>query len=97
MSTGLVVRTQQLQQLGDAAPGQPVIQPCADSPHWIEVVLLDADNDPIPGERYELRLPDQSLQAGQLDRKGSVRFEGIVGGEATIRFPGIDAREWQPL
>lgn len=93
----LVVRTSQMQQMGDAAPGQPVIQPCRDNQHWIEVVLLDKDNEPIPGEHYELRLPDQSLRKGRLNREGSVKFEGIVAGDASIAFPGIDAQEWAPL
>lgn len=93
----IVVRTRQLQQLGDAAPGRLLIQPCRDTRAWIEVVLLDADNEPIPGERFQLRLPDQSLHNGRLNRQGSVRFEGIVAGSATISFPGIDAREWSPL
>ena len=93
----IIVRTEQLQTMADAAPGQPMIQPCRDTQSWIEVRLVDPDGKPIPGERFELRLPDQSLQKGSLDSQGSVRFDAIVAGSATIAFPGIDAREWKPL
>ena len=93
----LVVRTEQLQAMADAAPGQPMIQPCRDTRSWIEVRLVDQDGRPIPGERFELRLPDQSLHGGRLDRQGSVRFEAIVAGQASIAFPGIEAEEWTPL
>jgi len=93
----IVVRTAQLQAMADAAPGQPMIQPCRDTQSWIEVRLVDQDGTPIPGERFELRLPDQSLQRGRLDASGSVRFEAIVAGTATIAFPGIDSQEWTPL
>lgn len=93
----IVVRTEQLQAMADAAPGQPMIQPCRDTQSWIEVRLVDQKGEPIPGERFEVRLPDQSLQRGTLDSQGSVRFEAIVAGQASIAFPGIEAEEWTPL
>lgn len=91
------VRTAQMQQMADAEPGKPVVKPCADTAAWIEFRLVDVDGDPVPGERYAVRLPDQSLRLGRLDREGKVRFEGILPGEATISFPGIDGEEWWPV
>ena len=92
-----VVRTEQLQAMADAAPNQPMIQSCRDTQSWIEVRLVDPAGEPIPGERFELRLPDQSLFKGRLDAHGSVRFDAIVAGQASITFPGIEAQEWTPL
>ncbi len=93
----LTIRTAQLQQMADTQPGRPMVQPCADNLAWIEFRLVDKDGDPVPGERYQVRLPDQSLQLGRLDREGMARFEGILPGQAKITFPGIDAQEWWPL
>jgi type VI secretion system secreted protein VgrG len=93
----LTISATQLDALGDAAPGTAVIQPCRDAQTWIAFRLVDREGNPIPGERYTVRLPDHSLHSGRLDRDGCVRFEGILPGEAQIAFPGIDAREWWPL
>jgi hypothetical protein len=92
-----VVRTEQLQQMADAEPGKAMVWPCASDSHWIEFRLVDKAGDPIPGERFTVRLPDQSLHPGRLDAEGKVRFESIVAGQASISFPGIDAKEWWPL
>ena len=72
-----------------------MIQPCRNA--WIEFRLVDRNNKPVPGEQYEVRLPDQSIMTGALDRQGKVRFEGILPGQASICFPGLDRREWWPL
>jgi hypothetical protein len=93
----LTIRTSQLRTLGDAAPNRVNMQPCGDDCSWIAFTLVDRDGDPIPGEAYEVRLADESLHTGRLDREGTVRFDGIVPGTASIRFPGIDGREWRPL
>lgn len=86
-----------MHEMADAAPGTPMVQPCADSATWIEVVLLDADDQPVAREPFELRLPDQSLRRGRLDEQGRVRVDGIVPGTASISFPELDAREWTPV
>ena len=93
----IFIRTEQAQQMADAQPGQQMVKPCAHTAAWLEVQLLDTDGDPVPGERFKVRLPDQSIQLGRLDGEGKVRFEGIVAGTAKISFPGIDAKEWRPL
>ena len=93
----LAVRTDQMQQMADTQPGQQMVTPCANNAAWIEFRLVDKAGDPIPGEQYVVRMPDQSLQQGRLDREGKVRFEGILPGQAKISFPGIDAKEWRPV
>lgn len=90
----LRVRTKQLQTLADVVPGSPAIQACSDTTTWIEFVLVDVDDYPLAGEPYEVRLPDQSLQRGELDKDGRVRFNSMLRGIALIRFPRIDALEW---
>ena len=82
--------------MADASPNTQMTQPC-DEGDWIEFRLVDKDNNPVPGEQYTVRLPDQSLMTGALDREGKVRFEKIMAGTASIQFPGMDAKEWRPL
>ena len=92
----LNVRTEQLQALGDAAPNRFVVQSCKTNPHWIEFQLVDKQGEPVPGEPYKVRLPDQSVHTGTTDQEGKVRFECITAGEATICYTGLDTKEWQP-
>jgi type VI secretion system secreted protein VgrG len=91
----LTIRDSQMKQMADASPGTKMVQPCDKS--WIEFRLVDRDNQAVPGEKYTVRLPDQSLMTGSLDREGKVRFEGIAAGRASICFPGMDRKEWRPL
>jgi hypothetical protein len=93
----LIIRTEQMKQMGDARPGQPNMLPCADDPHWVEFQLVDQDGNPVPAEPYTVRLPDQSISSGMLDQDGKARFDGIVAGQASICFTGLDTNEWRGL
>ena len=90
----LTIRTEQSEALGDAAPNTPVVRACKTDPHWIEFQLVDGNGEPVPGEPFRVRLPDQSLRKGTTDQNGKVRFEGITAGEASICYTGFDKLEW---
>ncbi len=90
----LTIRTEQEQALGDAAPNTPIIRACKTDPHWIEFELVDARGEPVPGEPFRVRLPDQSLRTGTTGQDGKVRFEGITAGDATLCYTGFDKQEW---
>jgi hypothetical protein len=90
----LTIRDSQMKVIADSSPNQPMIQCCANSPHWIEFQLVDQDNNPVPGEPYKVRLSDQSIFTGTLDNDGKVRIDSIVAGQATICFTGMDKKEW---
>jgi hypothetical protein len=62
---------------------------------WVEVELLDWEGNPAANERYEIRLPDGSLQEGRLDASGHARFTGIDPGTCEVTFPDFDGREWR--
>jgi hypothetical protein len=93
----LTIRDTQLEQMANSSPNTPMITPCADTAAWIEFRLIDENSNPIGGEPYRVRLPDQSIMTGILDSEGRVRFEGITPGQASICFPDIDGKEWRPL
>ncbi len=93
----LTIRNSQIKQMASSCPNRPMIQPCANTKDWIEFRLVDQNNQPIAGEPYRVLLPDQSIMTGNLDEQGKVRFEGILPGQASICFPGMDGKEWHPL
>jgi hypothetical protein len=76
----------------NAAPDSPPtpVQSCP--LHWIEVQLVDQDNEPIPGARYSIVTPDDVLHEGQLDSYGFVRIDNIPAGSSTVSFPDYDRR-----
>lgn len=63
---------------------------------WIEAELKDEDGNPVPGEPYEVTLPDGTHVArGTLDQNGFMRLEGIDPGNCKITFPRLDKNSWQ--
>jgi hypothetical protein len=66
--------------------------------HFIEFTLKDKDTgEPIPGERYRVKLPDGTTREGRTDANGRVRVDGIPAGECQISYPDIDADSWNPV
>jgi type VI secretion system secreted protein VgrG len=67
-----------------------------DKTDWIEINLVDADGKPVPGERYQVTLPDGSVDEGTLDDKGHVRIDHIDSGTCKVTFPDRDQLAWGP-
>jgi hypothetical protein len=88
----------QTQRQGQAGSTQaPVHKSDPTKAHWIEVVLVDEQNNPVPGERYAITLPDGvTIASGTLDDKGFARVEGIDAGTCQIAFPDLDGAAWKP-
>jgi hypothetical protein len=64
---------------------------------WIAIKLIDMDDNAVPGEQYELELPDGSVASGTLDDKGFARVDGIEPGTCKVRFPRLDRRAWEKV
>ena len=62
---------------------------------WIEIELVDEDDNPVPGERYRVELPDGSIAEGSLDENGFKRIEGIEPGSCKVSFPNLDEEAWE--
>jgi hypothetical protein len=63
---------------------------------WIEIKLLDEEQQPVPGEKYRIILPDgQTAAEGTLDEKGFARVEGFDPGTCQVTFPDLDKDSWQ--
>jgi hypothetical protein len=61
---------------------------------WIEIELVGEDDKPIPGEKYEIELPDGKMAKGTLDNKGFARVEGFEAGNCKVSFPKLDKDAW---
>jgi hypothetical protein len=62
---------------------------------WIEIELKDEEDNPVPGEKYKVTLPDGSVAEGTLDAKGFARLDGIPKGNCKVTFPDIDKEAWE--
>jgi type VI secretion system secreted protein VgrG len=68
----------------------------AKKPSWIEIEMVDEDNNPVPGEAYSITLPDgETVAEGTLDDKGFARVDGIDPGTCQITFPDLDQDAWE--
>jgi len=68
-----------------------------DKKHWIEIKLVDEAGKPVPGEPYQITLPDGSTIAdGTLDEKGFARVDNIDPGTCKVTFPNLDKDAWKP-
>jgi hypothetical protein len=59
---------------------------------WIEIELIDENENPVPGALYKIELPDGRLVKGRLDSFGLTRYSNIDPGNCLVSFPEI--YEW---
>ena len=64
---------------------------------WIEIELVGEDDEPIPGEKYKITVPDDSVAEGTLDEKGLARVEGFEKGTCKVCFPDLDKEAWEKI
>ena len=58
---------------------------------WIEIEMVDEEDNPVPGERYAVTLPNGRVARGTLDENGFARINGIrPPGNCRIEFPDLD-------
>lgn len=63
---------------------------------FVEIELVDDDGNPVPGEPYEITMPDGTHVAkGTLDNKGFARVDGIDPGTCKVTFPRLDQESWK--
>lgn len=68
----------------------------ADAPEdgWIEVLVVDDDDQPVAGVEYEIELSDGRVQRGRTSEHGILRYEDLPEGSCKVRLLGVDARGW---
>ena len=66
-----------------------------DKKHWVEILMVDKEGNPVSGVAYRIRVPGGQVVEGSLDGKGRARVDGIDAGSCQITFPGLDTDVWQ--
>lgn len=61
---------------------------------WIEIELIDNKDNPMSGEKYEIKLPDGTTSKGTLDGNGFARVEGFEPGKCEVSFPKLEDDAW---
>ncbi|MBN1766855.1 MAG: carboxypeptidase regulatory-like domain-containing protein [Sedimentisphaerales bacterium] len=64
---------------------------------WIEIEMVDEEDEPVPGEKYRVTTPDDTVAEGTLDENGFARIEGIEPGTCKVTFPKLDAEAWEKI
>lgn len=62
---------------------------------WVEIQLKDKKGNPVPNEKYEVKLADGSVRSGTMDKDGKARIAGVKPGSCEVRFPKVDKKEWK--
>jgi uncharacterized protein (DUF2345 family) len=62
---------------------------------WIAIQLVDEDSNPVSGMRYQITLPDNTVEEGTLEADGTARVDGIDPGSCKITFPDLDQDDWE--
>lgn len=89
----LVLDQPLLDDLADLAD----LVPTDDRPEdtWIEVLVVDDDDEPVAGVEYEIVLSDGRVRRGQTSEHGILRHEGMPPGSCKVRLLGVEARGWE--
>jgi hypothetical protein len=73
---------------GSGAVTAPQLPP----PQSIDIALLDEGGKGVPGEKFQIALPNGDVAQGFLEADGRTHVDGITpGGNCKISFPEIDA------
>lgn len=62
---------------------------------WIDIRLIDEDDEPVSGIEYEIKLPDGTRRRGRTDADGRVRFDNIDPGSCRFTYLGLDEQAWR--
>lgn len=81
--------------MGDRPVGSTT-EPCPY--HWIEIELVDENDQPVPRQRFEITLPDGTTRRGRTNEEGVGRVDGIhPPGDCQISFTELDHRAWERI
>ena len=72
-------------------------KPDEEKTSWIEIEMVDEEDEPVPGEKYKITLPDDTVAEGTLDNNGFARVDGIDPGTCKVTFPELDKDAWEKI
>ncbi|MAY75772.1 MAG: hypothetical protein CMJ31_13860 [Phycisphaerae bacterium] len=62
---------------------------------WIEIELVDEEDNPVAGEKYSVLAPDGREASGTLNQHGWARIDRIEPGTYKVSFPDLDKDAWE--
>ncbi|APR77344.1 Hypothetical protein A7982_02691 [Minicystis rosea] len=69
--------------------------PVREETHWIQIGLVDMEDNPVPGAAYRIELPDGEVITGRLGSRGTARIDGLTQtGMAAVVFVELDRDAW---
>lgn len=74
--------------------GSPKVAP---STSWIEIELVDEEDEPVPDVQYRIELVDGSIREGRTSPEGRARITGIDPGTCKVSFPDLDGSAWKAV
>lgn len=81
------------ERLTDLAGPEPEVK----ATHTLELHLVDASGEPVPGEAFRVELPGGEIREGRLDASGKALVTGIPeAGTCRVNFPRWDQDCWKP-
>lgn len=89
---GSLVTAAAIASVPGLASGEPA--EAATQASWVEIELVDMIGEPVPGEPYELALPDGSVKRGSLNAQGLAHVELAEPASCQLTFPRLDAETW---
>jgi hypothetical protein len=89
--------TQQIMQTlsGGGPAAAPAEQKAKEKKAWIEIILVDAEGQPMPGVRYRITPPGGKPREGRLNEHGQAGLYEIDPGNCKITFPDLDKDAWE--
>lgn len=83
--------------MSDTRPAPDPVQPCAAAAGWLELEMVNEQDQPLADEPFIVRLPDATVRKGKLDADGYARVTNLPEGEVEVSFPRLDADAWTVL
>jgi hypothetical protein len=71
-----------------------VLGPEAEPTAWIEIELVDGDDNPVPGVDYRIECDDGRVRTGTTNAAGKAREEGLHDGSCKVSFPRLNGPDW---
>jgi hypothetical protein len=61
---------------------------------WIEVLVVDDEDEPLAGIEYEIELSDGRVRSGRTSELGILRYDGMPPGSCKVKLLSVEAKGW---
>jgi hypothetical protein len=75
--------------LADLVPGRDTTEDT-----WIEVLVVDEEDEPVAGIEYEIELSDGRVRRGRTSELGILRYDGMPPGSCKVKLLSVEAKGW---